>query len=212
MSTMAKTTKPRRARRQLTDEFKAGGSTPRVGRGPDGRACGPWPAIWISPSRRCGPGSSAARADRTKGRTGVTPEEREELRRLRKENRILREEREILRKAAHLLRDRAAVRFEFIAAEKAHHSLSRLCRCLRVTRSGFYAWRGRPESARRRRDRHLKVLVRASFDASKQRYGSPRIHEDLLEQAERVSRQTVSRGDPRFVLPRCRRLGGERHQ
>ena len=134
-----------------------------------------------------------ARADRTKGRTGVTPEECEELRRLRKENRILREEREILRKAAHLLRDRAAVRFEFIAAEKAHHSLSRLCRCLRVTRSGFYAWRGRPESARRRRDRHLKVLVRASFDASKQRYGSLRIHEDLLEQAERVSRTRVIR-------------------
>ena len=85
------------------------------------------------------------------------------------------------------------MRFEFIAAEKAHHSLSRLCRCLRVTRSGFYAWRGRPESARRRRDRHLKVLVRASFDASKQRYGSPRIHEDLLEQAERVSRTRVIR-------------------
>ena len=60
------------------------------------------------------------------------------------------------------------MRFEFIAAEKAHHSLSRLCRCLRVTRSGFYAWRGRPESARRRRDRHLKVLVTyASADYQK---------------------------------------------
>ena len=39
----------------------------------------------------------------------------------------------------------------------------------------------------------LKVLVRASFDASKQRYGSPRIHEDLLEQDERVSRKRVIR-------------------
>ena len=36
-------------------------------------------------------------------------------------------------------------------------------------------------------------LVRASFDASKQRYGSPRIHEDLLEQQERVSRKRVIR-------------------
>jgi hypothetical protein len=34
-----------------------------------------------------------------------------------------------------LLRERAAVRFGFIAAEKAHHSLELLCRCLRVTRS-----------------------------------------------------------------------------
>jgi putative transposase len=34
------------------------------------------------------------------------------------------------------------MRFALIAAEQAHHSLSLLCRCLRVTRSGFYAWRG----------------------------------------------------------------------
>jgi transposase InsO family protein len=86
------------------------------------------------------------------------------------------------------------MRFQFIATEKAHHSLSLLCRCLRVTRSGFYAWRRRPESARRRGDRRLKVLVRASFDASHQRYGSPRIHRDLREDhAERVSRKRVVR-------------------
>ena len=35
--------------------------------------------------------------------------------------------------------------------------------------------------------------MRASFDASKQRYGSPRIHEDLREQDERVSRKRVIR-------------------
>jgi transposase InsO family protein len=39
----------------------------------------------------------------------------------------------------------------------------------------------------------LKVLVHASFAASKQRYGSPRIHRDLLEQKERVSRKRVIR-------------------
>jgi len=117
--------------------------------------------------------------------------EREELARLRKENRILQEEREILRKAA--AGERAAVRFQFIAVEKAHHALGRLCRCLRVTRSGFHAWLKRPESARVKRDRHLKVLVHASFAASKGRYGSPRIHEDLLEQDERVSRKRVIR-------------------
>jgi transposase len=39
-----------------------------------------------------------ARADRTKGRTGLTTAEREELARLRRENRILQEEREILKK------------------------------------------------------------------------------------------------------------------
>lgn len=85
------------------------------------------------------------------------------------------------------------MKFRFIATEKAHHALSLLCRCLRVTRSGFYAWQGRPESARATRDRQLKVLVHASFAASKGRYGSPRIHRDLLEQKERVSRKRVIR-------------------
>jgi hypothetical protein len=42
--------------------------------------------------------------------------------------------------------------------------------------TGFYAWQGRPESARSKHDRQLKLLVHASFAASKGRYGSPRIH------------------------------------
>ena len=49
------------------------------------------------------------------------------------------------------------------------------------------------ESARTQTDRRLRVLVRASFDESHQRYGSPRIHEDLIEQEERVSRKRVIR-------------------
>jgi putative transposase len=68
-----------------------------------------------------------------------------------------------------------------------------LCRCLDVTPSGFYAWCRRPESGRARDDRRLAVLVRASFDESKQRYGSPRVHEDLKAQRERVSRKRVVR-------------------
>ena len=44
-----------------------------------------------------------------------------------------------------------------------------------------------------RADRRLKLLVRASFAASKQRYGSPRVHEDLIEQDEHVSRKRIIR-------------------
>src|SRR5687767_500846 len=77
--------------------------------------------------------------------------------------------------------------------EKAHHSLMLLCRCLRVSRSGFDAWQKRPESAHAKRDKHVKVLVRASFEASQGRYGSPRVHKDLQEQNEPVSRKRVIR-------------------
>jgi transposase InsO family protein len=85
------------------------------------------------------------------------------------------------------------MRFTFIAVQKAEHTVSILCRCLRVTRSGFYAWQRRPESTHARDDRRLTVLVRASFAESQQRYGSPRIHEDLIEQHEHVSRKRVIR-------------------
>ena len=64
---------------------------------------------------------------------------------------------------------------------------------MRVTRSGFYAWRRRPESTHTRRDRQLRVLVQASFAGSRQRYGSPRVYEDLREQREPVSRKRVVR-------------------
>jgi putative transposase len=62
-----------------------------------------------------------------------------------------------------------------------------------VSPSGFYASRGRPKSTHAQTDRRLRVLVRASFDQSGQRYDSPRNHEDLIEQDERVSRTRVIR-------------------
>jgi putative transposase len=62
-----------------------------------------------------------------------------------------------------------------------------------VTRSGFYAWQRRPESTHAQTDRRLRVLVRASFDESRRRYGSPRIHADLLDQDVHVSRKRVVR-------------------
>ncbi len=85
------------------------------------------------------------------------------------------------------------MKFAWIQTEKAHYPIHKLCRWLAVTPSGFYAWCKRPASARLKRDRTLAVLVQASFDASKHRYGSPRIHKDLIEQQERVSRKRVIR-------------------
>ena len=85
------------------------------------------------------------------------------------------------------------MKFAFIAAEKAHHTVRRLCRCLRVSASGFYAWRHRPESTHAQEDRRLKVLLHASFTGGRGYYGSPRIHDDFLEWGERVSRKRVIR-------------------
>jgi putative transposase len=42
--------------------------------------------------------------------------------------------------------------YGFIEAEKANHSIGTLCRILRVSKSGYYAWRGRTPSERAKAD------------------------------------------------------------
>jgi transposase InsO family protein len=85
------------------------------------------------------------------------------------------------------------MRFRFIEAEKAQYPIRLLCRCLAVSRSGYYAWRKRAPSARAKQDARLRVEIAASHSASRRTYGSPRILRDLREDGHRVSRKRVAR-------------------
>ncbi len=67
------------------------------------------------------------------------------------------------------------MRFLLIDAEKACYRIRILCRYLEVSRSGYYVWRGRAESARAQEDARLKVKIAAWHRASHGTYGSPRI-------------------------------------
>ena len=82
--------------------------------------------------------------------------------------------------------------FEFIEAEKANFSVSGMCRVLGASRSGFYEWRGRGPSERRRRRDALARKVLQAHEASRRTYGSPRVREALLQQGEVVSKKTVA--------------------
>ena len=90
-------TPTRRARRQFTDEFKAGAVRLVLDEGKTVSAAARDLDLTETALREW---VKRARADRTHGRSGLTTAEREELARLRKENRILQEERDILKKAA----------------------------------------------------------------------------------------------------------------
>ena len=52
---------------------------------------------------------------------------------------------------------------------------------------------GAPESARSQEDRRLKVLIQTSFKEGRGYYGSPRVHDDLIEWKEQVSRKRIIR-------------------
>ncbi|MGI5201396.1 IS3 family transposase [Spirillospora sp. CA-108201] len=63
-----------------------------------------------------------------------------------------------------------------------------------VSRSGYSDWLGRPASIREQRNTELVKMIREIHEASRQSYGSPRVHAELtLGQGERVSRKRVER-------------------
>jgi putative transposase len=95
------------------------------------------------------------------------------------------------------------MRFAFIGAEKARHSIPILCRMLQVSRSGYYAWCRRGPSRHTVDDARLGALVAAAHRASRGTYGSPRVLDDLRDAGERTSRKRVAR------LMKERRLVGE---
>ena len=97
MSRMGSTKAGRRARRQFSEEFRIGAVRLVLDAGKTVGAVAR--ELDLTPSALA-QWVKQARADRTKGKTGLTTEERAELARLRKDNRELRMERDVLKKAA----------------------------------------------------------------------------------------------------------------
>lgn len=85
------------------------------------------------------------------------------------------------------------MKFEFIDAQKAHFPVEFMCEQLGVSRSGFYAWRERPESARQQQDKQLAEEVAQAHRDSRGTYGSPRVHAELKARGRKVSRKRVAR-------------------
>ena len=84
------------------------------------------------------------------------------------------------------------MKYAVITACAAEYAVAFMCRVLGVAPSGYYAWRACPLSDRARRDQALMPHVRATFTASKGRYGSPRVHAELHAQ-HGVGRKGVAR-------------------
>jgi putative transposase len=68
-----------------------------------------------------------------------------------------------------------------------------MCRVLRVSPAGFYASQRRPSSRRARSDQRLRLEIRAIHRASRQRYGSPKVHGELRARGIRCGRKRVAR-------------------
>lgn len=86
-----------------------------------------------------------------------------------------------------------------------------MCRCLKVSPSGFYAWLDRAPSAREQTNQRLLRRMREIHQDSRGVIGAPRMHEDLTDEGEQVSLNRVARvmaDDGLYGWPRKRRRVG----
>jgi len=68
-----------------------------------------------------------------------------------------------------------------------------MCQVLKVSRSGYYDWLKYPISQRKIKDMELKQEIRRIYDKSRKRYGSPRIHQQLLREDYHIGKKRVER-------------------
>ena len=99
------------------------------------------------------------------------------------------------------------MRYRFIQEQEGRFSAASLCQALRVSRSGYSAWKKRPQSQRSREEQELLVSIRAAHQESRGTYGSPRITEELRAREVACSRNRVARVMRKYEItarPLCR--------
>ena len=85
------------------------------------------------------------------------------------------------------------MKYAFVRDHRRRWPIEVMCRVLRVSRSGFYAWRKRRPSARQKRQEQLLAKIRVVHQENRELYGSPRVHRALLIEGQSVSRNTVAK-------------------
>jgi putative transposase len=85
------------------------------------------------------------------------------------------------------------MRFRLIEDQRDVWPVRVMCDALSVSPSSYYAWRSRPESARRIANRELLSDIRRVHTDHRGRYGAPRIHAELRAEGRTASRKRVER-------------------
>jgi putative transposase len=85
------------------------------------------------------------------------------------------------------------MKYAFIAAHAAAYRVERMCRVLKVSRSGYYAWRNRQPGPRAQANATLLAKIRSVYEASRWTYGSPRVHAALRQTGVACGRHRVAR-------------------
>ena len=109
------------------------------------------------------------------------------------------------------------MRFGFVDEHRKVWPVRMMCGVLGLSASGYYAWRGRPQSPRAAANAALTEDIRLIHAESSGTYGSPRVHAILRGHGRRVGRSRIERLMRRAglrglaALPRRARTTDSRH-
>jgi putative transposase len=85
------------------------------------------------------------------------------------------------------------MRFAFIAVHTLEFYVTTMCRVLKVSKAGYYAWVSRPPSERAVDDAQLAETIKGIHEKSRRTYGSPRVNEELKAQGQQHGEKRVAR-------------------
>jgi putative transposase len=85
------------------------------------------------------------------------------------------------------------VKFAFVRDHREEFPVELSCRVLGVSRSGYYAWSRRAPSEASRRRAELSEQIRQVHRDSREVYGAPRVHQELLASGMHCAKNTVAK-------------------
>ncbi len=85
------------------------------------------------------------------------------------------------------------MRYSFVRDHRGQFRLAALCRVLRVSKSGYFAWLKRSKSSRQRANEALVARIKAAHKRSRKTYGRRRVHVQLQREGVSCSRNRVAR-------------------
>jgi transposase InsO family protein len=85
------------------------------------------------------------------------------------------------------------MKYQFIDTYRSAFAVEKMCRALKVSKSGYYAWRVRPKSKRARENEQLDHHIKTVYRKNRGTYGSPRITEALKKKSIACSENRVAK-------------------
>ena len=85
------------------------------------------------------------------------------------------------------------MKYQFIHEHRHLFPIIRMCHVLEISENGYYNWRRRGKSQRKRDDEQLTERIKDAYNDNRGVYGSPRIHIELKEQGIHCGRKRIAR-------------------